>query len=455
MSDTALTTSCIAMAVACHKHMIAPALDYKPSPVNTALLSADMALWFLRRTTAEHTTAIQKAAQERIVAKEKAAALRAQQQEDSRRAQRLNQLALDHARAKETARVVSRDLHCRHTAHLFIERWLLSRVLCRRFHRHRDKHAGLQQLCAGASTHARSIKAVRAIQHWLRRNSRRQQLLRGASYFSSHCTGHMLRRLSVAQRKQQSAPGTLGSNTASFGSLQRRDHRRTPPVPRGSGRRRQQRRRPHLHPHRRYHEMQPPPHPPSPAASPRPVTSSKITGGYETVLPLYVWVAQSAAADLRLSLGHRRRRLLPPAPAATMIQRVFKQFTSRRTAREFLRCRHTAACAIQRSLRTAFIRRRHAIARVIQRCCRYYLFRLRLHPHPEGLLHKCAKGDNFSRLLIGMNLSRDCYRLEDSITSTMTNYFLPTTDRDLSIKAHLAEARGMSKYQKLLHLMKL
>ena len=43
VSDTALTASCIATAVACHKYMIAPALDYEPSPVNTALQSTDMA----------------------------------------------------------------------------------------------------------------------------------------------------------------------------------------------------------------------------------------------------------------------------------------------------------------------------------------------------------------------------------------------------------------------------
>ena len=44
--------------------------------------------------------------------------------------------------------------------------------------------------------------------------------------------------------------------------------------------------------------------------------------------------------------------------------------------------------------------------------------------------------------------------VEQSLTSTMHSYFLPTTDRDMSIKAHLVESRCMeNEFQQLLHLM--
>ena len=239
--------------------------------------------------------------------------------------------------------------------------------------------------------------------------------------------------------------------------------------------------------------MQPPPRPTSPAASPRPVTSSaallparrphESTGGYETVLPLCVWAAQSAAADLRLSLGHRRRRLLPSATAASIIQRGFKQFTSHRTARAMERilgflaaqsARAAAVTIIQRGFRrltsrwTAqailaarrrcyhqILRRRHTAASGIQRCYRSYLFRRRLHPHPEGRLHECADGNKFfAHLLIKMDLLSDCFNIAQSLKSTMDCWYHPTTDRDLSIQAHLEEGKCMENvFQRLLHLM--
>ena len=197
------------------------------------------------------TAVVQKAAQERLAANEKVAAIQEQRREECHLAIRQDELARTCKRARETAHAVSRGLHCRHDTCLAIERWILSLVLCRCFHRHQDKHTDLHELCGGASDHARSIKAVRALQNWLPRTSCCQQLLRGASYFSSHRAGHISRQLSVARRKIQSASGTIGSNTTSFGSLQHRDLCRAQPVPRGPGRRRQRRRRPRLCPHRR------------------------------------------------------------------------------------------------------------------------------------------------------------------------------------------------------------
>jgi len=105
--------------------MIAPALTYEATPTNTALKSTDMALRFLRRITAEHAASVRKVAQERLVANEKTAVIREQQREERRRAIRQDTLARTHKRARETARAVSRDLHCRHDARLAIERWLL------------------------------------------------------------------------------------------------------------------------------------------------------------------------------------------------------------------------------------------------------------------------------------------------------------------------------------------
>ena len=58
------------------------------------------------------------------------------------------------------------------------------------------------------------------------------------------------------------------------------------------------------------------------------------------------------------------------------------------------------------------------------------------------------------RKCIGYSLWRDISNVERSITSTMNDSFLPTTDRDLSITTHLAEGNRMkSEYQQLLHLM--
>ena len=71
----------------------------------------------------------------------------------------------------------------------------------------------------------------------------------------------------------------------------------------------------------------------------------------------------------------------------------------------------------------------------------------RIHHHfPHMIFHE--------RKRIGYSLWRDISNVEQSLTSTMHCYFLPTTDRDLSIKAHLEEGRSMENaFQQLIHLM--
>ena len=126
---------------------------------------------------------------------------------------------------------------------------------------------------------------------------------------------------------------------------------------------------------------------------------------------------------------------------------------------------------------------------MIQRCCRSYLFRRRLHPHPEGNLHSYAQERlqcitdlatqrdtmysfqikslehrihhhlpwmiSNERKRIESSLWKDIWTIERSIESTMDCSYLPTTNRDLSIKAHLEEGRRMeNKFQQLLHLMR-